>query len=176
LNYLNELFEIVKFTLPSLIILLVVSVMVRKYFEDEKGKRREKILLKNQDFITPLRLQAYERYVLFLERISPESLLLRINTTGISSKQLHSQLLETIRSEFEHNLAQQLYISGKAWEMIKAAKTNTLHLINITAEKVQPDSPSFTLSKAILEATMGMKKIPTTDAISFLREELNTLA
>ena len=170
---MNELLEILKYTIPSIIVFAIVYIMVKRYFENEKQQRREKIILKNLDIITPLRLQAYERFTLFLERISPESLILRINKPGYTCKQLHNELLSVIRAEFEHNLAQQIYISNKAWELIKIARSNTVHLININAGKVQPDSPSLNLSKAILESTMDIKKIPTAEALFFLKEEVN---
>lgn len=129
--------------------------------------------LKNLDIITPLRLQAYERFVLLLERISPENLVIRVNKTGMSSGELHSELLRAIRSEFDHNLSQQIYISHKAWEMIKNARSNMVHLINSTAEKVKPELPAINLSTSLLEATMRSEKLPTADALIYLKEELN---
>ncbi len=99
--------------------------------------------------ITPLRLQAYERAILFLERISPENLIMRVNKSGFTCQQLQSELMQTIRSEFEHNLSQQIYISHGAWEMLKIARGRTIQLINSLAEKIPKDSPSINLSKAI---------------------------
>ena len=145
------------------------------YFNNENQKRREQIILKNQNIIIPLRLQAYERFILFLERISPENLIIRINKPGYNCKQLQTELLSSIRAEYEHNLSQQIYVSHKTWELIKNARSNIIHLINSNSEKVQSDSPSINLSKAILESTMGYDKLPNADAISNIREELNSI-
>lgn len=161
--------------MPSIVVFLTVMYMVKKYFNDEQDKRQNEIRLKNLNTTTPLRLQAYERFVLFLERISVENLLVRVNKPGFTCGQLHTELLTSIRAEFEHNLSQQIYISNKAWEMIKSARSNVVHLVNSNAEKMSPESPSINLSKAILEETMRNEKLPTAEAILILKEELNSV-
>jgi hypothetical protein len=113
--------------------------------------------------------------ILFLERISPESLIMRVNKPGYTCQQLQSELTNTIRSEFEHNLSQQLYVSAGAWEMLKIARGRTIQLINMTAEKVQKDSPSINLSKAILESIVDQERAPATDAINFIKKEFTQL-
>jgi hypothetical protein len=172
---MKDILEILKYTLPSLIVFLTVCYFLKKYFDNEDKKRNHESLLKNQDVITPLRLQAYERIILFLERISPESLIVRVNKPGYTSKELHTELISTIRIEWEHNLSQQLYISNKSWEVIKNARANVIQLINIAADKVKGDSKSITLSKEILSSLMTQEKIHTGDAIKFLKEEMNRI-
>ncbi|NJK87676.1 MAG: hypothetical protein HC906_18580 [Bacteroidales bacterium] len=172
---MKEIAEILKYILPSLVVFFTVYFLVRNYFRNEGVKSHEKSHLQNLEIITPLRLQAYERLVLFLERITLENLLIRVNKPGLTSSQLHTELLSNVRAEFEYNLSQQIYVSGKAWEMIKNARTNTIHLINMNAEKIKPDSPAINLSKAILEHTMRQEKLPTIDAINFLKNELNRI-
>jgi hypothetical protein len=125
--------------------------------------------------ITPLRLQAYERTILFLERISPENLIMRVNKAGFTCQQLQAEMLHAIRSEYEHNLTQQIYISHGAWEMLKIARGRTIQLINSLSEKVTKDSPSINLSKAILETMVDEEKIPAADAIAFIKKEIGQL-
>ncbi|HEX2395568.1 MAG TPA: hypothetical protein VHI78_09485, partial [Bacteroidales bacterium] len=137
--------------------------------------RRQQAVMANQQLTTPLRLQAYERAILFLERISPESMIMRINKPGLTCQQLQSELMIAIRSEYEHNLSQQLYISHGAWELLKIARGRTIQLINSMAEKVQKDSPAINLSKAILESIVEQEKVPTTDAIVFIKKEISQL-
>ncbi len=114
--------EILKYTLPALIVFLTAVFMMRYYMNKEIRERKTDLVIRNQQTITPLRLQAYERMALFLERITPESLLMRVNQPGLTSQQLQSQLLTIIRAEFEHNLSQQIYITAQAWEVVKNAK------------------------------------------------------
>jgi hypothetical protein len=172
---MDNLLEILKYLLPSLVVFATTIYLVKKYFDTEEKKRKHQLFLNNQNMITPLRLQAYERVILFLERITPESLIMRINRPGLTCLQLQSEIMQTIRSEFEHNLSQQIYISQGAWEMIKIARGRTIQLINSMAEKVPNDAPAINLSKAILESMIDEEKTPTADAIAFIKKEVSQL-
>ncbi len=172
---MNELFELLKILLPLLIILVVVVFLINKYFREENQKRHQQIVMKNLEIITPLRLQAYERIILFLERISPENLIIRVDKPGYTCKQLHTELLNTIRAEFDHNLTQQLYISIHSWEVVKNAKVHLVHLINTAFEKIKPDQPSINLSREVLEMTMKQPKLFAVEAINQIKEEMSSL-
>ena len=89
----------------------------------------------------------------------------------MTSRQMQTELLSTIRAEFEHNLSQQIYVSSEAWELVKSAKSNIIKLINTAADNVDPESPAFNLSKAILESVMSLDKQPTAIAIDFIKKE-----
>src|SRR5450759_1750643 len=102
--------DILKITIPSLIVFLTAWVLLRNMIKNDQDKRRQELLLLNSRTVTPIKLQAYERIVLFLERISLELLLVRVSSPDMTAQQLHSAMLSTIRSEFEHNLSQQIYI------------------------------------------------------------------
>ena len=118
--------DILLATIPALLVLITAYFSIRQSFKNEWDKRRNEIALANSKTITAIRLQAYERLTLFLERISVESLIMRTNKAGIDAKTLQSALLATIRAEFDHNLAQQIYVSPQLWEVLKNAKTNTI--------------------------------------------------
>lgn len=169
------MFEVLKYILPSVIVFLTAFYILHSYFEDQEKKRQIKTSLKNRKLITPIRLQAYERVILFLERISPESLLMRISHPGMTCQELHSEMLSSIRAEFEHNLSQQLYLSDEAWAMVKNARANTVKLINLSAEKVQGDRPYSVLSTEILERIMEAEQTPSSVAIDFLKKEVQKL-
>ena len=167
--------EILKYVVPSLVLFLTVFYILHSYFEDLEKKRKFKASLKNRKLITPLRLQAYERVILFLERITPESLIMRVSQTGMNSKQLQSEMLASVRAEFDHNLSQQLYLSCEAWEMVKNARSSTIKLINTASDQILPDAPYIQLSSIILETVMEMDKNPSSEAIDFLKEEVQKL-
>ena len=76
----------------------------------------------NAKFFLPHRVEAYQRIILFMERISPNSLVMRKFENGMKAKELQGELLSTIRSEFEHNIAQQIFISPQGWKMVKESK------------------------------------------------------
>ena len=116
---------------------------------------------KVQRTVTPIKLQAYERIVLFLERISLESLLVRVSSPEMTASQLHTALLNCIRSEFEHNLSQQIYMSPQAWEVVKNARSNTIKIINSEAEKIKGNAPGIEFSKHLITRVMEIEKEPT---------------
>ncbi len=167
--------EILKYTLPSLIVFLAVYFVLREMIKSQNEDRRRDIILENQRLITPVKLQAYERLILFLERISLESLIMRINRPGMTTRELHQEMLAAIRSEYEHNLSQQLYISPNAWEVIKNARANMLKIINTIYEKFKPDAPALEYSQSLMEALVDMEKQPTQAAIDFLKAEVNRI-
>lgn len=167
--------EVLKYTLPSLIVFLTAFYFLRSYFYDQEKKRQYKMMLKNKELITPLRLQAYERVILFLERISPDSLIIRVSQGSMNARQLQNEMLASIRAEYEHNLSQQLYLSSEAWEYVKAARANTIKLINTAAEKIAADAPYLQLSAAILDLSVQTEKTPTVIAIEFIKKEVQKL-
>ncbi len=167
--------EILKYTIPALIVFLTAYLLIRKFLENEQKIRKINLMMKNDQFILPVRLQAYERLVLFLERISPESLIMRVNRQGMTSKQLHTELLAVIRAEFEHNLTQQIYVSKESWEIIKNARSSLINIINKSAKSIEPDAPSIKLSQEILEEIIDKDVSPTDIAIDFIKKELKEI-
>ena len=169
------LLEILKYTLPALIVFLTVWVMLRTWSRNEDKRRKNEFNMHINDDILPVRLQAYERSILLLERISPDSMIMRISRNEFTARLLQQELLTNITSEFEHNIAQQTYISTEAWEKMKAAKNQVINLINDTAKEVKPDATGTTLGKLILERLTELTTPPSQVAIDFLKQEVKTL-
>jgi len=167
--------EILKYTLPALFVFLSTYLVLAKLLNNERKRLQTEVTLNNQKYITPIRLQAYERMELLLERISPQSLVLRTHKQGITNQEMQNILLKNIRMEFEHNMAHQLYISDKAWEMVRMAKEDCIKFINQTALQTKPDGNSLQLCKLILEQMLNRELDPTTKAINYLKEEIRTL-
>lgn len=143
------------------------------------SKEKEKLenLLKAEDkkLITPMRLQAYERMVLFLERITPHSMIFRVQKPGMNVLQLQTSILQNIRQEYEHNQAQQLYISNEAWSMAKTAKEELVRLVNNAASKVQPEEDATALSKEIFASLISEEKSITDRALTVLKKDIQAL-
>lgn len=125
--------------------------------------------------VLPLRLQAYERFVLFLERIHPGNLLMRLNNPELTSVQLQTQLVRTIREEFEYNLSQQLYISAHAWGLIKNAKEEMIAMINKASSRCEEQAKASELVKAILEVMVERGKLPSELALDEIKKEVQQL-
>ena len=125
--------------------------------------------------ILPLRLQAYERFVLFLERIHPSNLIMRLNNPDMTALQLQSLLVRTIREEFEYNLSQQLYVSGNSWELIKNAKEETIAMINHASSGLAEEASAADLVKMVFEVAISRGKLPVETAIEEIKRELQRL-
>jgi hypothetical protein len=172
---MESLIDILKITIPALIVFLTAWVLIRNMIKNSEDKHRYELMLNNSKTVTPIKLQAYERIVLFLERISLESLLVRVSSSDMTVQQLHSALLTTIRSEFEHNLSQQIYMSQQAWEVVRNARSSTIKIINSEAEKIKSDAPGMLLSKNLLESIMQLEKEPTRAAIDYVKAEVTRM-
>ena len=172
---MNELLEILKYTLPAVVVLLCAVFLIKSFLRDGLDKKRMEAKRKMTDEILQIRLQAYERIVLFLERISLQQLVLRIDDAGIDAGTYHRLLLQTIRDEFEHNLAQQIYISPQAWELVKAAKESVIQIINKAQNDMPKDVSAFDLASKIVELKMleGNKQLD--DSIEFVKKEVREL-
>jgi hypothetical protein len=172
---MEALADILKITIPALIVFLTAYFLLKNMIRNDQDKRRQELILQNSRTVTPIKLQAYERIILFLERISLESMLPRVSTADMSAAQLHSALLTTIRSEFEHNLSQQIYMSQQAWEVARSARSNMIKIINSEAEKMRPEATAMALSKQLLEKIMELEKEPTRTAIEFIKAEVGRM-
>lgn len=163
--------EILKYTIPSLVMGAVVYFIFDSFYRKEERKLLVELKRENNKITLPSRLQAYERLTLLMERISPGSLVMRLSTTHLTSAQMHAELLKALRSEFDHNITQQVYVSRTAWEAVKNAKEETVKLVNYAASHVGTEAKGVDLAKTILEMTMQMENLPTQVACDVLREE-----
>jgi len=167
--------EIIQYTIPALIVFITAFFMMWFFFRNDDKKRRHELIIENRKITAPIKLQAYERLVLFLERISPESMLVRVKRQGMTSQDLQKEVLRTIRSEYEHNLSQQIYIGHEAWEVLVAAKENTIKLVNTSMIQVPPNAPAMELSRVILESMMSSNVHSPKAAIEFIKKEVARL-
>lgn len=169
---MNFILQISQIVLPVLAVLLVTYYLVKKFLAHQEEHLQLNLKLKMQESVTPVRLQAYERLILLLERMQPAGLLMRSNKTGMNAMQLQSAVILQIRDEYEHNLSQQLYISVQAWEKVRNAREEMISLINTAATKVQPDSSAADFAQQVLTQSLEVDKLPVQQAIDFLKNEV----
>ena len=161
--------------LPILVAAVVIYLVIRKTYEKELKKQVLDLKHNSKGVITPIRLQAYERLAMLLERMKPESLLLRNSGNTLTAVQYRTILLTSIRSEFEHNLSQQVYVSGALWDITKKAKEEMTKIINLAAGKVGTDASGQDLATAILEIYIGLNPAPSDAALDLLRYEIKEM-
>lgn len=169
---MDRVFDILIVVLPSLIVFLTAYYTLKNFMDNEQKKRLLELRKDTQKVITPIRLQAYERATLFLERISPDALVTRVHKNGMSARLLQAELLKTVRSEFDHNLSQQIYMSDNAWARVKNAKEEIIKLVNLASSKVKDDGSGINLSKIILKVSLQVEKLPTQAALEYIKKEI----
>ncbi|MDD4645657.1 MAG: hypothetical protein PHY99_06680 [Bacteroidales bacterium] len=168
---MQAILEILKYTIPSIVVLVTAIVMMKYYYRSFILDRDRDLVLQDRKKTLPMRLQAYERLSLFLERITVDSLVVREQDNDYTSREFHQHLLTMVRAEYEHNLSQQIYVSGDAWYLVKNAKEGVLNIVNKAAMQVNPDGPALDLSQKIIELQMEIDTSPTKGALDFLRIE-----
>lgn len=169
---MEVVFEILKYALPSVFLLLLCYMMLSNFMENEEKRRSYFLKKETQKSALPIRLQAYERISLFLERITPDRLLLRLSSKGLTVNEYRNLLVNTIRIEFEHNLSQQIYMSEEAWRLVVTAKSATVGIINNVAEEMDQKGEGIELSKKLLNKVMEMEVFPTKKALTYLKAEV----
>lgn len=167
--------DIIKIVVPALLVFLSSYFLLRNFLKAESNKRKLNYRLANQKVVTPLKIQAYERLTLLLERINLNNLVLRTQRSGLTCRALQVELVKTIRAEFDHNLVQQIYLSNKTWDAIKTAKEETIKAINIAATRVDENSESMELVNVIFEILSRLEKAPTEVALQILKEEARNI-
>jgi len=172
---MEQLFEILKYILPSLVVFFTVFYLIKLYLFGEEKKRIIQLKQDSRNLVTPIRLQAYERIAMYLERINPSNLVMRLNNSKLNVAQFQILLNSSIRSEFEHNLSQQIYISSEAWEAVKNAKEEVVKIINLAAGKLNANATSNELASKIFEIIVDYNILPTDSALEVLKKEIRIL-
>ncbi|MBT8311676.1 MAG: hypothetical protein HKP23_02415 [Flavobacteriaceae bacterium] len=164
--------QLFAYLLPAVVTGAIAFYFFRMHTNNEEGRRRFLLHKDSQKTAMPIRLQAYERMALFLERISITSLVVRVAPRSADKQEYENLLIKTIENEFEHNLSQQIYMSDECWNIIKAAKNATIQMIR-KAGMSESDSADK-LREDILNETME-KQSPSATALAYIKKEIGAL-
>ncbi|MDW8273077.1 MAG: hypothetical protein RMJ53_02480 [Chitinophagales bacterium] len=172
----NFLISVLLSTIPALLVFLTAYIVFKQQIRRELETKLLDLKLKDSKEIKMLRLQAYERLALFLERISPYSLIGRCMEQDMISQELQYAIVKTIRAEFEHNLSQQIYVSDNCWNLVVQAKDEIIKTINLVSAQLPPDASAQELSRVIIQAVANANvPLPTQQALEFLKMEVRSL-
>jgi hypothetical protein len=165
--------------IPSGMMLLLAYFLINRFLDREQKAREQevreklaKLQLETEKTLFPLRLQAYERIILFLERVHPNSMVMRLHKQNQLSMQLHAEMLRTIREEYEHNMTQQMYMSDGAWEVIRTAKEETIKILNSAYGNVKETDKAVELASEIFRLTAAVDRMPTDIALEVVKKEV----
>ncbi len=169
---MEVILELLKYTVPALVVLLASYLIVNKFLITEMQRKQIALFQETQNITLPLRLQAYERLAIFVERLHPRQLIPRIYQPGMTVSDLQQAVAFNIRSEFEHNLSQQVYVSREVWETVKGVKEQELNMINVMASQLNPEAPAKDLHMRIVEVVLkNTSELPTDVALQIINDE-----
>lgn len=167
--------EILKYCIPALCVLLATWLVMRQFYRAEADKRLWELKRLAQKEISPVRLRAYERLALLLERTTPEHMLLELNLGEMTVLQVQQHLIRTIRLEYEHNMSQQVYVTAEVWAMIQNAKEQTVAFVNSMVQQLPPESTALDYAKVMITAYSSNGDTPNELALQALKKEAQTL-
>lgn len=153
-------------------IIFVLIFLFNKWLNYRERSWAFKLKQDNNKALAPLRISAYERIVIMLERISPQPLVMRLSPSSNSAGYLQMELIRAIREEYEHNVSLQVYVSQECWEQVLRAKEQSVELIKVAFTKVRPDSSPMELSRAILMLESEIGSSPVKNALIAVRMEM----
>jgi len=169
----TQILNYVAYLLPAIVVGIIAYFFFKGHTANEEGRRRYLIQKEAQNKIIPSRLQAYERLSLFMERIDPNKLLIRVKPYSDETDKYEDQLIKTIEQEFEHNVTQQIYVSQECWNLINAAKNATIHVIR-QASMHEKDHGADKMREYLLRNFME-EVTPSQKALAYIKTEVAEL-
>lgn len=169
----NNLVQLFFYLLPALIVGGLAFYFFNLHTRNEEQRRKFLLQKENSKHAFPVRMQAYERMALFLERIAPGNLLVRITPYNDKKEDYTELLTKTIEQEFEHNLAQQIYMSDECWNVIKASKNATINNLRKTAMDESIEDVAEFRKKVISSVLDGDS--PSSTGLAYLKKEVGRL-
>ncbi|WP_029489695.1 hypothetical protein [Aquimarina agarivorans] len=168
-----DIYLVILVIIPAIVVALVCFYSIQSMLKKELMKQKYNLLKSTQKETLPLKLQAYERFTLLLDRISLDKLLVRVSPNGEDKNGYKNLLIATIEQEFEHNLTQQIYISEECWKTILTAKNTVISQLHTLSVKEGVDNAAIYRNEGI--AQFPSSTSPTNIAQAFVRSEVSLL-
>jgi hypothetical protein len=173
---MNTALDLLYFTIPTLISLVIVYLIVSKFNNKETAAKRLELLQSNHDTAFRMRLQAYERLAMLVERTHPRQLIPRVYTSGMTVQELQQALVITINAEFEHNLSQQIYVTAGTWQLIRIFKEQEINMIKHIASTLNPAESASILHQQIVNYLITTEsETPAETAMQAIQAEAKSL-
>ncbi|MDC7993875.1 DUF7935 family protein [Altibacter sp. HG106] len=170
---LTQILNYVAYLLPAVVVGIIAYYFFKGHTANEEGRRRYLIQKEAQNKILPTRLQAYERLTLFLERVDPNKLLVRVKPYSDAVDEYEALLIQNIEQEFDHNVTQQIYVTPECWNLINAAKNATIHVIRQGAMH-EKEHNADGLREYLLRNFME-EVTPSQKALAYIKKEVAEL-
>lgn len=172
MEYLTDFLQLL---VPAALVLYAVYLIVRNFLQKDFDKKLVELKISNSSTILPVRLQAYERICLLLERISPNNMLLRMSDPSYNALQFQQLVLKEVREEFNHNLSQQVYMSEEVWEKVRATVNEIIQVVNEAGQGMTIEHSSVDLSQRVFDGMIQLNRDPIGEALAMTKKEIQTL-
>jgi hypothetical protein len=172
---MDVVLQIALIIFPAGAVLLTTIFFLRKESSQELRSMQIEMKKQRQEFFLPSRVESYQRAVLLMERIHPNSLVMRLHNPGLPARALQAEFLQAIRDEYDHNVAQQLFVSIQGWQMVKNSKEETVKIINLAGNQMSAAATGMDLSAKIFEIVAEIGQLPTEITVDYLKRELQEL-
>lgn len=169
------LIEMITLFLGIFLALLAIYGLVRTDIKRFLSLKNLELQQETKSHLLPLRLQAHERLILFVDRINPANMLLRLHQSGIGIAELQAAVLTEVRSEYQHNITQQLYVGTNTWKVVQKLKDDTIGMINNGVLGLGKEATGLELAKAILAHMTGIEENPYDLTIGLIKQDINQL-
>lgn len=167
-----EWLELVLYSVPALLVMGTAYLVLQQQGKQQNEKIQLELRAQQGHHTLPIRLQAYERLALFLERSEFNNLIPRIRDADMTASELQYALITAIRSEYEHNLTQQIYVSANLWRSIAICKDEMIKTINLVAATMKEDATGNDLSRALFQYVIDSEEpMPTQKVLAYLKQE-----
>jgi len=175
MQILQTILPILLVAITTFAMLAMAYIFFKRNNEKELTNLQFQLKKERQKHFLPMRVDAYQRAVLLMERIGPGNLVMRLHNPALPAKMLQADLLKAIREEYDHNASQQLFVSPQGWEMVRNSKEETIKIINIAGNQMQATSTGTDLAAKIFELVAEIGKLPTEITIDYLKRELQEM-
>lgn len=173
---MDYLLDIIKFAIAGLIVFFIGWFFIKAYLSETLNHQTLELKKAGLKHTLPLTLQAYERTVLFLERINPSGMLVRLHVPGMSATEMQTLIITEIRAEYQHNISQQIYVSDRTWSVVKKIKEDTIGMINNAVKVLPENSSSIDLSRSVLTHLANLEtENPYDMALSIVKRDIQSL-
>lgn len=174
-EFSNGLLEVLKYTLPALIVWATVYFMAKNYMQQQWNEQMQRQRLSLRKESIPMKIQALERLSLFCERIQPSQVVSRVRNHEMDAKTLGRAMLIAVQKEYEHNVTQQIYVSDPLWEIIYIAKNEVLNLITECMDEVSGDASGGELASRVIQKESSWQLNPARQALQAIRKEASVI-
>ncbi len=171
----SSLIDVIKYTVAGLSTVALAYYLVRPHLDRAESFQLLELRKAVANQTLPLKLQAYERVVLFVERVNPANMLIRLSANEYSASELHSMVVAEIRSEYQHNVTQQIYVSARAWGIVRRVKDDTMSIVTNAVKGLPEDASGLDLSRTILTHLSKLEENPYDMASTMIRKDLEDI-